>query len=63
MGRDSLLLWVALRGLGLGVREYVALLLILHAGHYLALSELCEILLVHVVFWTGRPLFGAVRPR
>ena len=62
---NSLLFWIPLWGLGLrsAAREYVALLLLLYAAHYLALSELCEILLVHVVFWTGGLLLGAVRPR
>ena len=63
--RDSLLFWIPLlRGLSLrGAREYVALLLILYPAHYLALSELCEVLIVHVVFWTGGLLLCAVGPR
>jgi hypothetical protein len=38
-------------------------LLLLHAGHYLALPEFRKVLLIHKVFCTGRLLLGTVRPR
>ena len=47
-------------GFGLCGPKRALLLLLLHAGHDLALSQFREILLVHVVFWTRNFLFGAV---
>ena len=48
-------------GFGLcGPKRTLLLLLLLHAGHDLALSQFREILLVHVVFWTRNFLFGAI---
>ena len=60
---NLLLFRISLRELGLSAREGIALLLFVYTAHYLALSEFREILLVHVVFWTGGLLLGAVRPR
>ena len=37
-------------------------LLLLYASHDLALSEFCEVLLVHIVFWTGGFLLRAIHP-
>ena len=60
---NLLLLWISLRWLNLSARKCIALLLFVYATHYLALSKFREILLVHIIFWTGGPLLGAVRPR
>lgn len=50
-------------GFGLsGSKHALFLLLLLYAGHDLVLSEFREILLVHVVFWTGSFLLGAIHP-
>ena len=50
-------------GFGLrGPKHALLLLLLFYAGHYLVLSEFCEILLIHVVFWTGSFLLGAIHP-
>jgi hypothetical protein len=49
-------------GFGLSGSKHALLLLLLYAGHDLALSEFREILFVHVVFWTGNFLFGTIHP-
>jgi hypothetical protein len=49
-------------GFGLGSSKRALFLLLLYAGHDLALSEFRDILLVHIVFWTGNSLFGTIHP-
>ena len=47
-------------GFGLSGPKHALLLLLFYAGHDLVLSELRKILLIHVVFWTGNFLLGAI---